>query len=136
MCGVKSAAPGSGFKFSVASCRPAAKDCKNRDSEAGRLGVARCANQGRNKASCRRRHRGVKKHLVGIIEFLFKLFRRPIPHETILINEETIFRFRADIRKQPLVISYPRSEHTASTERETANADSQLHPGFRVHPGR
>jgi hypothetical protein len=27
--------------------------------------------------------------------------------ETNLSSDETIFRFRADIRKQPLVISYP-----------------------------
>jgi hypothetical protein len=75
----------------------------------------RAANHGRNKASCTRRHSAVKMHLTEIIEFFGRIVSSAGFHETILLNEETIFRFRADIRKQPLVISYPRSEHNAST---------------------
>jgi hypothetical protein len=52
---------------------------------------------------------GVKSNLTEIIEFFGPNVSSARSDETILLNDETIFRFRADIRKQPLVISYQRN---------------------------
>jgi hypothetical protein len=56
----------------------------------------------------------LKNHLIEIIEFFSQIVSSARFHEIILLNEETIFRFRADIRKQRLVISYHEA-HNAST---------------------
>jgi hypothetical protein len=103
--------PGSNFPWRTACLERK----KNTAGEAGRSAWLRAANHSRNKASCTRRHRGLKKHLIEIIEFFGQIVSSACFHETILLTEETIFRFRADIRKQRLAISYPRSEHNAST---------------------
>ena len=50
-----------------------------------------------------------KNHLAEIIEFFGQNVSSACSDETILLNDETIFHFRADIRKQPLVISYQRN---------------------------
>jgi hypothetical protein len=50
-----------------------------------------------------------KSHRTEIIEFSGLNVSSACSDETILLNDETIFRFRADIRKQPLVISYQRN---------------------------
>jgi hypothetical protein len=55
-----------------------------------------------------------QKHLTEIIELFGPNISSTCSDETILLNDETIFRFRADIRKQPLVISYQRTAHSAS----------------------
>jgi hypothetical protein len=44
-----------------------------------------------------------------MIEFFVSNVSSLCSDETILPSDETIFRFRADIRKQPLVISYQRN---------------------------
>jgi hypothetical protein len=116
MCVVKSAAAVSGFKFSVLSLPAWGESLKEYRRRSGRLGVApRRESKPQQGLSCTRRHPGVKRHLTEIIEFFGQIVSSAGFHETILLNDETIFRFRADIRKQPLVISYPRSEHNAST---------------------
>jgi hypothetical protein len=79
---------------------------------------------------------GPKSHPIEMIEFFNQIVSSARFHETILLDEETIFRFRADIRKQRLVISYHEAGTTLRPEPETANADNQLYPGFRLHPGR
>jgi hypothetical protein len=45
--------------------------------------------------------------LTEIIELFSQIVSSACSDETILLNDETIFRFRADIRKQPLVIQLP-----------------------------
>src|ERR1700710_114979 len=78
-----------------------------------------------------------QNHLTEIIEIFCPNVSSNCSDETILPSDETIFRFRADIRKQPLVIQLPAKRRTAPRpEPETANADDQLHPGFCLHPGR
>jgi hypothetical protein len=60
-------------------------------------------------------HPSIKNRLTEIIEFFGSNISSSCSDETILLNDETIFRFRADIRKQPLVISYQRrTAHRAS----------------------
>jgi hypothetical protein len=49
-----------------------------------------------------------QNHSIEIIGFLVPNVSSACSHETIFPGDETIFRFRADIRKQPLVISYQR----------------------------
>jgi hypothetical protein len=44
-----------------------------------------------------------QRHSTGIIELFSALFRRAPGDETNLARDETISRFGADIRKQPLV---------------------------------
>jgi hypothetical protein len=51
----------------------------------------------------------VKIHRTEIVEFFRANVSSSRSDETILSGDETIFRFRADIRKQPLVISYQRN---------------------------
>ena len=50
-----------------------------------------------------------QNHLTEIIEVFGPNVSLSCSDETILPSDETIFRFRADIRKQPLVISYQRN---------------------------
>jgi hypothetical protein len=50
-----------------------------------------------------------QNHTTEIIEFFGRNVSSSCFDETILPSDETIFRFRADIRKQPLVISYQRN---------------------------
>ena len=77
-----------------------------------------------------------KSHRTEIIEFFGLNVSSTCSDETILLNDETIFRFRADIRKQPLVISYQRNgAQRLGLKPETANADNQLDPGFCLHLG-
>jgi hypothetical protein len=57
-----------------------------------------------NRSSSQRQN-----HLTEIIEFFCSNVSSGCSDETILPTDETIFRFRADIRKQPLVISYQRN---------------------------
>jgi hypothetical protein len=59
-----------------------------------------------------------KNHLTEIIDFFSQNVSSACSDETILLNDETIFRFRADIRKQPLVISYQRTDTTLRPEPE------------------
>jgi hypothetical protein len=47
-----------------------------------------------------------QNHGAEIIQFFGPNVSSSCCDETILPSDETIFRFRADIRKQPLVISY------------------------------
>jgi hypothetical protein len=50
-----------------------------------------------------------QNHFTEIIEFFRLNVSSTCSDETILPRDETILRFRADIRKQPLVISYQRN---------------------------
>ena len=61
------------------------------------------------KAGVTCHYHGSENHLTEIIELLGLIVSSTCSDETILLNDETIFRFRADIRKQPLVISYQRN---------------------------
>jgi hypothetical protein len=89
---------------------------KDANGEAGWLGRrSGPANHGGGKARVAHRRSSAKNHLTEIIEFFGQNVSSACSDETILLNDETIFLFRADIRKQPLVISYPPSEHNAST---------------------
>ena len=137
MCVVKSALALSGSTFSVASSCLKRKIEGNADGEAGRHRATPVANHGRSKARVRLRRPSAKNHITEIIELFGQNVSSACSDETILLNDETIFRFRADIRKQPLVISYPSNgARRLDLNPETANADNQLYPGFRLHPGR
>lgn len=135
---VKSAPTVSGFNASVALACLKRKIQRNADGEAGRLRCGlRAANHGGRKARVTCRHSSLKNHLTEIIGFFGKIVSSARSDETILLNDETIFLFRADIRKQPLVISYPSNgARRLDLNPETANADNQLYPGFCLHPGR
>jgi hypothetical protein len=69
----------------------------------------RAANHGGGKARVTRHHRSAKNHFTEIIELFGPNVSPACSDETILLNDETIFHFRADIRKQPLVITYQRN---------------------------
>jgi hypothetical protein len=63
-------------------------------------------------------------HLIEIIEFFKPLFRPASAHETILRADETIFRFRADIRKHRMVID--RTTKTAGNAGSKTTGDGQM----------
>jgi hypothetical protein len=64
------------------------------------------------------------QHLFEIIELSKPLFHPASTHETILRPDETIFRFRADIRKHRMVID--RTTKTAGSAGSKTTGDSQM----------
>jgi hypothetical protein len=77
--------------------------------EAGRIGIGLAP---RIMAAARPVDRAIiqrQNHFTEIIEFSRPNVSSACCDETILPCDETIFPFRADIRKQPLVISYQRN---------------------------
>lgn len=67
----------------------------------------RAPNHGGSKARVAGSPFQLQKSPTEIIQFFGKIVSSACSDETILLNDETIFLFRADIRKQPSVISYP-----------------------------
>jgi hypothetical protein len=116
MCTVKSAAAVSGFNVpSLATCLKR-KIEQNTDGKArAGLGVAPARESWPQQGQLHALLAARQNHLTETIGLFCQNVSSICSDETILPGDETIFRFQADIRKQPLVISYPRSEHTAST---------------------
>ncbi len=56
-------------------------------------------------------------YVTDVIELLRELFRPASGDETILPRDETVSRFGADMRKQPLVISLTAKRRTALASR-------------------
>jgi len=46
-------------------------------------------------------------HFIDIIQVLSRIVSSGPAHETILLGDETIFRFGAERRKRPIVINLP-----------------------------
>ena len=71
------------------------------------------------------------------IEFFRPLFRPEGPTKQFSCATKPFSVFGADVRKQPTVIRFPtrRRALPATDNRRQSDADHQLHPRLRLHPG-
>jgi hypothetical protein len=79
---------------------------------------------------------GVKIILLKLLSFSARIFRRQVPTKQFSQATKPFSVFEQTSGNSRWLSVTNETAHNASARTETANADNQLHPGLRFHPGR